>query len=94
MYVYIYVYACMYIYAGLKIGGVASQNANHCWGNYKSLWQSDSQNCKPSLADLLITFQMVSQKDPLLVLTPLLDEISPFLGTFYVYDAKMQIRCE
>ena len=27
----------MYIYTGLKIGGVASQYANHFWGNYESL---------------------------------------------------------
>ena len=53
-----YVYVC----TGLKIGGVASQNANH-WGNCKSFWQSESQNNKSLLADLQITFQMVSQKD-------------------------------
>ena len=78
----------------MEIGGVVSQSANHFWGNRESLWQSKSQNCESLLADLRITFQMVSQKDLFLVLTPFLDKISPFLDTFYVYDAKMRIRCE
>ena len=34
----------MYIYTGLEIGGIASPNANHFWGNCESLWQSDSSN--------------------------------------------------
>ena len=63
----------MYIYTGLEIGGVASQNENHCWGNCESLWQSDSQNRESLLAELRITLQLVSQKDPFLVLTPFLD---------------------
>ena len=25
-------YVCMYLYTGLEIGGVATQNANHLWG--------------------------------------------------------------
>ena len=33
-----------YRYQGLKIGGIASPNANHFWGNCESLWQSDSPN--------------------------------------------------
>ena len=60
----------------------------------ESLWQSDSQNCESLLADLRITFQMVSPKHLFFILTPFLDKISLFLDTFYVYDAKMQIRCE
>ena len=47
----------MYIYAGLEIDGVASQNANHFWGNFESLWQSNSQYCESLLGDLRITFR-------------------------------------
>ena len=38
-------YACHWLrlYAGLEIISVASQNANHFWGNCESLWQSESQ---------------------------------------------------
>ena len=32
------------MYAGLEIGGIASPNANHYWGNCKSFWQIDSPN--------------------------------------------------
>ena len=42
----------MYIYTGLEIGGVASQNVNHFWGNGESLWQSESQYCESLLVDL------------------------------------------
>ena len=51
-------YVCTYIYIhiGLEIGGVASQNANHLWGNCELLWQSESQNCESLLVDLRITF--------------------------------------
>ena len=73
---------------------VASQNVNHFWGDCKSLWQSESQNCTTLVADLRITFQMVLQKDIFLVFIPFLDKISPFLDKFYVYGAKMLIRCE
>ena len=52
------------------MGGVASPNANHFWGNCESLWQSESRNCESLLAELLITFQMVSQKDLFFLLTP------------------------
>ena len=52
----------MYVYTGLEIGGVASQNANYFWGNCESLWQSKSQYCESLLADLRITFQIASQK--------------------------------
>ena len=45
------------------MGGVAPQNVNHFWGNFESLWQSETQNCESLLADLRITFQIVSQKD-------------------------------
>ena len=55
------------------------------------VWQSESQNCESLLR---ITFQMVLQKDLFFVLTPFSDKISSFLDTFYVYDAKMRIRCE
>ena len=34
----------IYVYTGLEIGGVASQNANHFWGKCELLWQSDSHN--------------------------------------------------
>ena len=37
-------YVCICIYAGLEIGGIASPNANHFWGNGESLWQCDSPN--------------------------------------------------
>ena len=80
--------------AGLKISGVASQNANHFWDICESLWQSESQNCESLLADLQITFQMVSQKDLFFGPHSFLDKISPFLDTFYVYNIKMRIRCE
>ena len=30
--------------AGVEIGGIASPNVNHFWGNCESLWQSDSPN--------------------------------------------------
>ena len=33
------------------------------WGNSESLWQSELQNYESLLANLRITFQMVSQKD-------------------------------
>ena len=33
----------MYINTGLEIGCVASQYANHFWGNCESFWQSESQ---------------------------------------------------
>ena len=58
-----YISACMlvfipiYIYTGLEIGGVASQNANHFWSNCESLCQSDSQHCESLLDDLRITFR-------------------------------------
>ena len=42
MYVYVYIYASIYI--RLEIGGFASPNANHFWGNCESLWQSDLPN--------------------------------------------------
>ena len=98
-YIYIYVCVCVCLckYTGLEIGGVASQNANHFWGNCESLWQSESQNCESLLNDLRITFQMVSQKHLLFVFFgphPFLGKISPFVVTFYVYDTKMRIRCE
>ena len=54
----------MYMYrAGLEIGGVASQNVNKFWSTCESLWQSESQNCELLLANLRITFQMVSQRN-------------------------------
>ena len=56
-----YIYVC--IYTGLEIGGVASQNANHFYSNCESLWQSESQKHESLLADLRITFQILSQKD-------------------------------
>ena len=34
---------CMCVSAGLEIGGFASPNANHFWGNCKSVWPTDSQ---------------------------------------------------
>ena len=34
----------MYIYTGLEIGGDASQNVNHFWGNCESLWQSTANH--------------------------------------------------
>ena len=37
---------------------------------------------------------MVSQKEPLFGPHLSLGKIFPFLDTFYVYDAKMRIRCE
>ena len=74
----------------MEIGDVASQNANHFWGNCESLWQSESQNCESLLADLRITFRMISQKD-FFVFTPFLDKIYPFLRHILcsLYDAKM-----
>ena len=39
-------------------------------------------------------FKWYRKKTFILVLTPFLDKISSFLNTFYVYDAKMRIRCE
>ena len=54
---------CVCLYTGLKIGGVALQNANHFCGNCELLWQSESQNCELLLADFRITFQIVSQTD-------------------------------
>ena len=30
------------MYTGLEIGGIASPNANHFWGNCESLWLSNS----------------------------------------------------
>ena len=33
----------VYMYIGLEIGGFASPNANHFWGNCKSLRPTDSQ---------------------------------------------------
>ena len=60
---------------------------NNFWGNSESLWQCESQNCESLLADLRITFQKILQRPFFLILTP-------FLGTFHIYDAKMRIRCE
>ena len=37
MFVHVYNIIYVYIYTGLEIGGVASQNANHFWGNCESL---------------------------------------------------------
>ena len=91
---YVYVYICIYIYTGLEIGGVALQNTNHFWGNYESLWQSESQNCDSLIADLRISFHMVSQETLFLVLTTFLDKISSFLDIFYVYGAKIRLHCE
>ena len=34
----------MYIHTGLEVGGFASPNVNHFYGNCKSLWPSDSPN--------------------------------------------------
>ena len=59
---YICIYKYVYVYTGLEISNVASQNANHFFGNCESLWQSESQNCESILGDLRITFQMVPQK--------------------------------
>ena len=56
-------YIIIYTHTGLEIGGVVSLNTNHFWGKYESLWQSKSQKCESLLADLRITFQVVSQKD-------------------------------
>ena len=39
---------------GLKIGGVASQNANHFWCHYESLCHSDSQYCESLLCVILV----------------------------------------
>ena len=61
IYIYIYIHTHTYIYThtvthipythththtGLEIGGVASRNVNHFWGNCESLCQSDSQYCE------------------------------------------------
>ena len=44
MYIHTYIYMSVYMYrpigAGLEIGNVALQNANHFWDNCESLWQS------------------------------------------------------
>ena len=48
------------MYAWLEIGGVASPNANHFWGNCKSLWRSDSQYWESLLGDLRIIFRKKS----------------------------------
>ena len=64
------------------------------WRNCESLRQSKSQSYESLLADLQITFQMVSQKDLFFVLSIILDKIYTFLDTFYVYDTKIRIRCE
>ena len=44
------------MYTGLEINGVASQNANHFWDVFESLWQSDLQYYESLLGDLRITF--------------------------------------
>ena len=51
MYAYIYMYVYISIYTGLETGGVSLQNANLFWGNCKSLWQSDKQDCESHLGD-------------------------------------------
>ena len=76
----------MYIgYTGLEMGGVASQNANHLWGNCESLWQSELQNCESLLADLRITFHMVSQKDLFFYPHPLFRQNFPFLDIWCIW---------
>ena len=77
-------YVCMYV--GLEVGGIASLNANHFWGNCESLWQSDSPNflaLRITFGRLRITFQMDSSKD-FFSSNPFLDKISPLLQKFYV----------
>ena len=74
--------AYIYVYIHIYIDGVASQNANHFWGNCESLWQSESQYCESLSDDLQITFQIISKKDLFLVLTTFLEKIFAFLHTF------------
>ena len=62
MHTYTHTYVHIYMQR-LEIGGVASQYANHFWGNCESTWQSESQNCESLLADLRIAFQVVSQNE-------------------------------
>ena len=70
---------------GLKIGGIASLNANHFWNN------CESPNCESLLA------YCESAKDPFLVLTPFLHKTFSFLDTF-IYMNMMQkneyVNCE
>ena len=63
-YIYIHVLIYMFKYAGLEIGGVASQNENHFWVNCESLGQSDSQYYESLLSDLRITLMVIITQFP------------------------------
>ena len=71
---------------GLKIGGIASPNANHFWNNCESLWQSESPNCESLLA------YCESAKDPFLVLTPFLHKTFSFLDNFMYMNIMQKKR--
>ena len=85
--IYKYFYIYIYVYTGLEIGNIASIDVNHFWGNCESLWQSDSQNFFGTANHFLPIMNHFSNgfiRKPFFVLTPFLDEISPFLNKFYV----------
>ena len=85
---------CVCVCAGLKMVGVASQNANYFWGNCESLWPSESQYCESLLAILRIICQMVSQRPFFFSPHHCFTQNFPFFYTNFMYVIKMRLRCE
>ena len=50
----------IFIYSGLEIGGVTSQNANHFRSNCESFWQSICNIVNHLLRDLRVTFRKMT----------------------------------
>ena len=81
----------------MEIGGIASPNANHFWGNYESLWQSDAPNFFGTANHFWpIANQFANEFAKRLFFGPhpFFRQNVSFLGKFYVQGAKMRINCK
>ena len=82
-------------HTGLEIGGIASPNAIHFWGNCEEIRQIFLA-LRITLADCESLFTWYFQKTFFFFWSSpsFLEKIYPFLDTFYVYDIKIRIHCE
>ena len=81
-YIHTYMQTCMHAYIHtythrLEIGGIASPNANHFWGNCELLWHSDTPNffgaaieSRALLTDCESFFKWIRKRFFFLVFTP------------------------
>ena len=79
----------------MEIGGFASPNVNHFWGNCESLWQNDAPNfffhSEPLLADCESLFKWIRHKTfsySFLCPHPFFSQNFPFSDKFFVISCK------